>query len=89
MGITSDKVRVFAPANLVEAALGTEIIVFVEGLFMRGSRTPEVRQRFANAVRDCVVEFVEKHLPQCRMVEVIPRSQRPDDGFADWQRGSE
>jgi hypothetical protein len=86
MGITPDVVTTYVPGDLLSKGLGEEVILFVEGLFMRKERTAEVRQRFAEAVRDCVVEFVREHVPNCTMVEIIPRSQRPDDGFADWCR---
>lgn len=86
MGITPDVVTTFVPGDLLSQSLGEEVILFVEGLFMRDERTPAVRQKFAKALCDCVVEFVRKHVPNCRMVEVIPRSQQPDDGFADWRK---
>lgn len=87
MGITTDLVSVFMPADMLDEDLGSEIIVFAEGLFMRDERTPEVRQKFADAVRDSVVEFALEYVPRCKMVEVVPRSQQPDDGFADWRKG--
>lgn len=86
MKITPDLVTVYVPGDLIDKGLGDEIIVFIEGLFMREERTPEARQGLANAVRDCVVEWAQEHVLNCKTIEVIPRSQRPDDGFANWQK---
>ncbi len=86
LGVKPGQVTAFVPSDLVNEALGEEIIVFIEGLWMRKERTPEVRQRLADAVLDCMRRFAEEHVFRCEMIEVIPRSQRPEDGFADWRK---
>lgn len=89
MKITTSQVTVFIPDDLRTRRPRTKLIVFIEGLWMREERTPEVRQRLADAVRDCLEEFVLTFLPECELIEVIPRSQRPGDGFAQWRRNEE
>jgi len=89
MDIDPQKVVVFAPDSLESNTDGTEIVVFVEGLFVRPQRTPEVLQRFADAICDCVANFATQALPSCRKVEIIPRSQQSSDGFAYWKKPTE
>ncbi len=85
MKITRGLVSVFAP---VEVAFNGsyDIVIFVEGLWMRKERTEEVLQAFAEAINVCAADFVQKYVPECNLVEVILRSQRPSDGFASWER---
>ncbi len=87
MKITRGLVTVFAP---VEVAFNgfSDIVIFVEGLWMREERNQEVLKDFAEAIKDCAAEFVQKHVPDCDMIEVIPRSQRTSDGFASWERST-
>lgn len=87
MKVTPDLVTVFAP---VEVAFNgsSDIVIFVEGLWIRKERTQQVLETFAAAIMDCAREFVEECVPECKMIEVIPRSQRPSDGFASWERST-
>jgi hypothetical protein len=88
LDIRSDQVTVFAPGSLVSRGHGTEIVAFIEGLYMRPERTAEVLQRLADNVRDCLLKFAQDNLPRCELIEVVPRSQRPDDGYAQWVRST-
>lgn len=85
--VSPDQVTVFAPTELV-APSRQEVVVFIEGLWQREERTPEVFNELAERVAECVVAFLldENRMPKLQLVEVIPRSQRENDGFAAWER---
>lgn len=87
MGITPDLVSVFAPMEVAFNG-SSDVVVFVEGLFMREERTEEVLQAFAEAIRDCVVHFVQRCVPDRSKIEVITRSHREPDAYASWKRPS-
>lgn len=65
------------PTDMMKYGLGTEIIVEVTGLFVKPERTPEVRQRLAEAIRCVIRGFFEK-----AMVEVFVFPFDPAQGFS-------
>lgn len=85
MEISPDLVTAFAPGDLLDKGLGNEVIVTILGLFSRTKRTAEVLEWFAQAIRDCVVEFAQANVDNCCMVEVFD-VKNPDACFADWRR---
>jgi hypothetical protein len=89
--LTAQQVTVFYPADCLDEGLGEEVIVFVEGLFKKPERTREVRQQWADSLRDLIILFAKHHLPQCQLVEVLVRSFDPDgEAFASQQmKGTE
>lgn len=82
MRITPDLVSAFA---IDAISYHKDVIVLVEGLFQREERTPEVLQLFTDSILACVRAFVEKNQIFGR-IEVIPRTQRPTDGFAGYSQ---
>jgi hypothetical protein len=83
LGLTIDEVSVFFPVDCVEYDLGTEFVCFVEGLFVKPERTPEVRQKLADSIREVLVSFARECVPTCQMVEVLVKQFNPEkDGFA-------
>jgi hypothetical protein len=66
-------------------ANGREVIVLVQGLFVRDQRTPDVLKHFARALRDCTVGMVHYAIPQCEKVEVFDPNN-PNYCFADWEK---
>ena len=87
LGIAADQVTTFVPRDMLSKGLGNEVIAFIEGLFQKEERTPEVKQRLADTVKDALTAFCRNHIRECGLIEVIPRSQRPNDGFAHWEGG--
>jgi hypothetical protein len=88
MEITPGLVTAFAPGDLLDMDLSNEIIVIILGLFgppKKPKRTPDVLERFAQALCDCVVEFAQKHVSQCGMIEVFD-AKDPNNCFADWRK---
>jgi len=72
--LSQSEVTVFFPPDRCEMDLGLELIVFVEGLFKRPDRTPEVRRRLAKVIRDCLAEFTSRTMRQCKLIEVFVKS---------------
>ena len=68
---------VLFPTDMMKYGLGTEIIVEVTGLFVKPERTPEVRQRLAEALRCVIRGFFQK-----AMVEVFVFPFNPAQGFS-------
>ncbi len=66
----------FFPPDMMALDLGQEIIVTVDGLFVKPERTPEVRNRLAEALGETVKEY----FPDA-FVEVLVHSFDPAQGF--------
>ena len=70
--IPADEVFVFFPVDRVKEGLGEELIASVSGLFEQPERTPEVMRTMQEAVCDVLEIFAKRHLPMCKIVEVLP-----------------
>lgn len=77
LGITADDVRVVAAADLIESAAGCEIsgeILLKE----KPVRTEVIQWQAANAVAMALDEFADQHIPNCRIIEILPRTFREE-----------
>ncbi len=64
------------------------VTIFIEGLWQRPERTQEVLNRLAGRVASAAFDGFHPLLgDELVLIEVIPRSQRPRDGFAQWTPG--
>jgi hypothetical protein len=78
LGLKGEKsMTVLFPVDMMRYGLGTEIIVEVTGLFVKPERTPEVRQRLADALSCVIRGFFQK-----AMVEVFVFPFDPSQGFS-------
>jgi len=85
--VLPENVTVFFPSVQRGAGQwGQEIVIFIEGLFQGALRTPEVRQTMADAVGKAAWKYLHPRLVACNLIKVIPRSQRPDDGYAKYPK---
>ena len=86
LGVTKDEISIFFPLDIVAKGLGKELICFVHPL-KKAERTPEILKKMTDAVRDRLVDFVEKNLPRCELIEVFPQpiDVKPED-VSDWRR---
>lgn len=82
LGLKKGDVSVFFLTDLLEAGIGEELVCFADGLIRKDERTKEVRDRLAEAVKDCMVEFSTKHMKRCKMWEVNVRPMHKDDSIA-------
>jgi hypothetical protein len=82
LGLKSEKdlTNLFVP-DLMRYGLGTEIIVEIDGLFVKPERTAEIRNRLAKAVG----RAVERLYPKAEKIECFVRPFDPADGFSSSQ----
>jgi len=73
---TQDDMTVLFPTDMMKYGLGEEVIVEVTGLFVKRTRTPEVRARLANHLG----RAVQEHVPQA-MIEVFVNPFKAEQGF--------
>ena len=79
--LSEAQVTVFFPTDYLSGAEGSEkgdIVVFVEGLFIKPKRTPRVCERLAETV--CAT--MRTHFPDAGLVECFVHSFDPAQGFA-------
>lgn len=90
LALTRNQVSVFFPLDMVREGIGEELIAFVDGLFKKPERTPEVLKRLAESIRDVLADFAQRHVPQCRLIEVLVHSFDPTvEGFASREIGKQ
>lgn len=77
LGLTTNEVTVFFPADLLSEGLGEEVIARVDGLFLNQRRTKIIKQQLAEAIRDCIKEYFPDALVECFI-----HSFDPEEGFA-------
>ena len=75
LGITKGQIKVFFPPERTRREPGTEIVIWVKGIFEKPERTCRVLNRLANVVSAAVW----KHFPQS-MVECFVESFNPARG---------
>lgn len=65
------------PRDMMKYGLGTEIVISVDGLFIKPERTPEVRKRLAHGLG----KAVKKLFPKAKLVECFVHPFDPNQGF--------
>lgn len=86
LNLSVDDVSVFFNLDRVDFELGTELICFVEGLFVKPERTIEVRNQLADSIKNVLVQFAIDCVPYCQKVEVLVKKFDPEkDGFAVYE----
>jgi len=70
LGINTDDVSVFFPADLVRSGLGEELVCFVEGVW---EKPFDVRKNMAGAIVRVFRDFAAIYLLHCKKVEVLVR----------------
>lgn len=76
--ISPELVTCFFPGDNLKAGLGEEIVILVEGLFTRPERTPDVREKLAQAI----VCFTRRFFPKTILAECFVQAFDPAMGFA-------
>jgi hypothetical protein len=74
--LKEDDVSCFFPQNLISESLREEIIITVDGLFIKRDRTGEVRHELAKSLVECGKEFFPK-----AKIECFVHPFNPLDGF--------
>ncbi len=77
LGVKAEQVTIRVLKDLVELGLGEEVNGRVQSLFDKPpgdkpERTPEVCQKLNCAIGNVLAEFATAHLPDCRLVEMLP-----------------
>lgn len=82
LNLTKDQITVFFPPDKMVFGLGEEIIIFVDGLFEKPERTPEVKNLLAKKIGEFTRRFFfmgdREEYPK---VECFIRSFDPRQGF--------
>jgi hypothetical protein len=78
LGLKPDQVTCFFPSDIFLPHRGSEIVIFVEGLFKKPKRTVKVRTQLANKL----VGVVNEYLYKIDFVECFVRPFDPKSGFA-------
>jgi len=86
LGLSEDQVSCFFPKEFVIRHPNNEIIVFVEGLFMKQGRTEEVRNKLASQIGENLKNLFTV-LPDVKLIEVFVRPFDPAWGF--WSSAEE
>jgi hypothetical protein len=89
MKISAAMVDVFIAEHMASNTQGKSITVTIEDLFRRPERTAEALERFAEAIRDCIVNFARTRVHSCRKIQVVPRFQDAGNGYTYWEESSE
>ena len=87
--LSGKRVLATCPADRDTLETGDTVIVSVQGLFDRPSRSYAVRGELCQAILEVVRQWVAKHLPQCTYIEVLldhPYDKRM--GHAEWRKES-
>lgn len=81
--VTPDNVSPFIMKGAMQAVSGERVFVFIDGLFEKDERTPEVCQKLTEVVFEAVTGIVQKYeLFEVRFVEVINYKINPQtDGY--------
>ncbi len=79
--LTDRDTSVLLRPDILDWGIGSELIVFVDGLFQKPERTQEVIDRLLAVIGECILAFAREHVPQCTKVEVIPRVFDQANGF--------
>lgn len=74
--LTKDDVSCFFPVDLLIKGLGEEIIITVDGLFIKQLQTDEVRRKLAISLAECG----KKYFPKAK-IECFVHTFDPDNGF--------
>lgn len=84
-----DQVSAFAPRDLLQAELGTEIIAHIGNLHEKLGRTVGAKNAVASAVKMALQDFAREQLPQCALIEVSTHSlDTQQEGFAVWRKNT-
>lgn len=87
LGLLPKHVSAFAPRDLLQEGLGTEIIAHIDDLLERPGRTVGVKNAVAGIVKRVLQNFAREHLPQCALIEVSTQSlDTQQEGLAVWRR---
>ncbi len=78
--LSDQQITFFFPVDMMMFGLGKEIVVFVDGLFVKPERTDEVLARLAHALG----ATVRSHFPNA-LVEVFCTAVRPRSWVLDIQ----
>lgn len=77
--VKENQVSVFCPPDLVKTRAKKEIVVWVQGLFEKKTRTKKVKDKLATELVKCAREFFpDTHLIECFVESFNPRKS----GFA-------
>ncbi len=72
LGVTQKQVSPFIERGVVQAVPGEEVVAYVDGLFEKPERTPEVCKRLTDIIYWTIVIVVQKfQLTRIKFVEVI------------------
>ncbi|MBI5254674.1 hypothetical protein HY932_02755 [Candidatus Falkowbacteria bacterium] len=88
--LPASQVTVFLPRDM-DAEVGKECVIFVDGLFNRSERTSDVRKQLARGLVIALSEFLAKRCPstRSRLIECFVRPFDPRGGFAAGCYGAE
>lgn len=83
LGVTEKQVTPLVHTGVVQEVPNEAIIVYVDGLFDKKERTPEVRQKLAETIFAAVRYFIrQEHLTEPKFAEIIIHRTKPDeDGY--------
>lgn len=82
LGLVASQVTVFVPGDLLSEGLGEELIVTVDGLFVRPERTDTVRYNLAKVLAGCLTLFAIAAKIEFRLIEVLIHPFNPSGGYA-------
>ncbi|MCX6798422.1 MAG: hypothetical protein NTX66_04415 [Candidatus Falkowbacteria bacterium] len=82
LNLKPSDVSCFFPKDLMSKGLGEEIIIFVDGLFIKPERTKEVRDRLATAV----VQTTYEYFMDANLIECFIRPFDPKQGFKSFHK---
>lgn len=84
MKIVPGVISVFFAPDPAFNDLGTEIIIYVDGMVKRKERTSRVRAKLTNAIGKAAYEHLRPKIRDLLLVEVIPRAMVPSKEIATY-----
>lgn len=82
LGLTTADISVRCPVDLDDRSGAMELICFVDGLFVKPERTPEVRQKLSDSIYTVLTSYARQFIPRCQLIEVFVKQFNPEkDGF--------